>query len=64
MKFQLLALDLDGTLLEEDLTIPSNTIDRLRRLIQIGVTVTLSKDVPFCQNLCGHDRYIRTFDHI
>ncbi len=42
MEFQLLALDLDGTLLEEDLTIPSNTIDRLRRLIQIGVTVTLS----------------------
>ena len=42
MKYRLLALDLDNTLLESDLTIPQETIHHLQKLMRSGVIVTLA----------------------
>jgi len=47
MTYRLLALDLDGTLLTEDSTIPAQLIDALQRLIRQDVTVTLATGRAF-----------------
>lgn len=40
--YKLLALDLDDTLLSEDLTIPENTVEKINKLQQKGIGVTLA----------------------
>ncbi len=42
MKYKLLAIDLDGTLLMEDLTIPQEVIDAIHTLMDTGVIVTIA----------------------
>lgn len=45
---QLIALDLDGTLLDEDKKIPSQTIEIIKEVMDKGVIVTLVSARPVC----------------
>lgn len=47
MTYRLLALDLDGTLLSQDCTIPSTVIETLQTLTQQGIIVTLATGRAF-----------------
>ncbi len=42
MSYKLLALDLDGTLLMRDNTIPQDVADAITKLMDAGIIVTLS----------------------
>lgn len=47
-QIKLVALDLDGTLLDEDKKIPRETIETIRAVREKGIEVTLASSRPFC----------------
>lgn len=46
MKYRLVALDLDGTLLDENKIVPFETIQLLQKLARQGVTIVLASGRP------------------
>ncbi len=58
MKYKLVAIDIDGTLVDSHKVISARTVDTIKKVMDTGVKVTLSTGRP----IMGVERFIRLFD--